>query len=358
MAINLLLQYPGQVGAVSGSYPFGTPRNVSAPAAGDGTPWEQAWLRDKEGFWQKILTDAGIVPSGTADTALASQYFQALQTLFLERSELVSNGGDILEITNRLPSTHRDGLQVIRNTSVLMSTEPGSARNQPNTDDLVLPLLMQKNISTTWVQGTGNGGLPDGLAPAAGWIRRFIVSHPDGTADLCWDTSPTAANFFADANAIAAGFSDSDLYRRYGWTFVEAGLTIEDHLNSALDPTVYTWKESVNEIDDLGAISTVSRDALTFTASVPPSCFARLIMYGHFTTNDTQLLVTEADQTDVAADSDHWTLRSDNSHHMNSLVRGLWEVNSAQQLFVRASAGTFDFFDVMTDGWVDPAIAP
>ena len=85
MAINPALLYPGKITAPSVSYPYGKAQNVTTPGDGTGTPWEQALVNDLFGFQQKILSGASIVPSGTADNAQTSQYFDALETLFARR---------------------------------------------------------------------------------------------------------------------------------------------------------------------------------------------------------------------------------------------------------------------------------
>jgi len=79
MAINLETQYPGKVAPSSPEYPFGQPRNVTAPGAGNGTPWEAAIVSDWVGFFQSLLAEAGIVPTGAPDEVGASQYLDALK---------------------------------------------------------------------------------------------------------------------------------------------------------------------------------------------------------------------------------------------------------------------------------------
>ena len=78
MAIRLVDQYPNRVGTPDADYPHGVPRNRSAPGAVDGTPFEQSWFRDQEGFFQGLLETAGITPSGAPDTVQNSDYLNAL----------------------------------------------------------------------------------------------------------------------------------------------------------------------------------------------------------------------------------------------------------------------------------------
>lgn len=82
MAISIDEQYPGKTAGTSTEYPLGKARNVTVPGDGTGTPWEQAIVNDDQGFKQALLAAAEIDPSGTPDTAVASQYLEALYTLF------------------------------------------------------------------------------------------------------------------------------------------------------------------------------------------------------------------------------------------------------------------------------------
>lgn len=76
-------QYPGKIAPSSPDYPYGAARNITVPGDGTGTPWEAALVNDMFGFFQAMLTEGGVVPSGNPDTAQVSQYLQALKNLFL-----------------------------------------------------------------------------------------------------------------------------------------------------------------------------------------------------------------------------------------------------------------------------------
>lgn len=78
MSINPETQYPGKINPSDASYPYGSARNITVPGDGTGTPWEAAIVNDLLGWQQALLTRAGIVPSGSPDTVLASQYLEAL----------------------------------------------------------------------------------------------------------------------------------------------------------------------------------------------------------------------------------------------------------------------------------------
>lgn len=81
MAINPETQYPGKIAPSSTNYPYGAARNITVPGDGTGTPWDAALVNDIFGFQQALLSKAGVVPSGSPDTAQASQYLTALKKI-------------------------------------------------------------------------------------------------------------------------------------------------------------------------------------------------------------------------------------------------------------------------------------
>lgn len=100
MAISIAEQYPGKTAGTNTDYPLGQARNVTAPGDGTGTPWEQAIVNDDQGFKQALLAAAALTPSGTPDTAVASQYLEALKLITTGKiaASLTLNGGFTLPV--------------------------------------------------------------------------------------------------------------------------------------------------------------------------------------------------------------------------------------------------------------------
>ena len=82
MAIVPSSLFPTKTTAPSAAYPQGGAQNITAPGDGTGTPWDQAIVNDLFGLQQWLLAKASIVPSGSADTAVVSDYGDALTALF------------------------------------------------------------------------------------------------------------------------------------------------------------------------------------------------------------------------------------------------------------------------------------
>ena len=81
MAIRLEDEY-ANAEAASSDYPQSSFKNATSTSATDGTPLEKRWANDIIGFLQRLLLLAGITPSGAPDTALVSDYYNALERLF------------------------------------------------------------------------------------------------------------------------------------------------------------------------------------------------------------------------------------------------------------------------------------
>lgn len=83
---NTLPENSGRIIAPDTSYPYGSAKDDTTGTTGDGTPIKKALLNDTYGFYQWLLTQASIVPSGNAETVLASQLGEALSALFVAKA--------------------------------------------------------------------------------------------------------------------------------------------------------------------------------------------------------------------------------------------------------------------------------
>lgn len=65
--------------------PQGNAKSSTTPTSKDGSPWSKLLIDDYEGFFQGLLFQAGVAPSGNPDTVLISDYFDSLELLFKRR---------------------------------------------------------------------------------------------------------------------------------------------------------------------------------------------------------------------------------------------------------------------------------
>lgn len=82
MAINPSVAFPGRITAPSAAYPYGSSKDETAPGAGDGTPYQKLRADDIFGYQQALLSEAAIVPNGSADSVTLSQYKNAAKVVF------------------------------------------------------------------------------------------------------------------------------------------------------------------------------------------------------------------------------------------------------------------------------------
>ena len=117
MALDLESEYPGKVTPADANYPYGSAKNETVVDAFDGTPWEKAILNDNLGLQQGLLNAAGIVPSGNADTVVASQYMQGILYQVMT-GELFEDSGAadayvLAPLTdNYTPAAYKEGMAV------------------------------------------------------------------------------------------------------------------------------------------------------------------------------------------------------------------------------------------------------
>lgn len=80
--------FTGKINTPGATYPYGQPRDVTAPGNNDGTPWNERIAQDLFGFLQALLGDASITPSGNPDNATTSDYLDAIKAIVVEDHEL------------------------------------------------------------------------------------------------------------------------------------------------------------------------------------------------------------------------------------------------------------------------------
>lgn len=81
MSLKLNERYPGRFTNPSADYPLGSFKNRTAPSAKDGSYLEKDWANDKEGFFQSLLSGAGVAANGLVDKVGSSQFYTALLTV-------------------------------------------------------------------------------------------------------------------------------------------------------------------------------------------------------------------------------------------------------------------------------------
>lgn len=81
MSLKLNERYPARFNNPTAGYPQGSFKNRTTPTAKDGSYLEKDWANDKEGFFQSLLSAAGVTANGSVDAVGASQFFDSLLQL-------------------------------------------------------------------------------------------------------------------------------------------------------------------------------------------------------------------------------------------------------------------------------------
>lgn len=121
MAIRLEDEYPaGRINPADASYPAGSIKNEVTPGvSNDGTPLDELWGNDREGFYQALLNAASIAASGVPDTVLLSDYMSSLTEIVSGRVDNYDESGVadayVLDVrTNQHgPKDYFDGMRIV-----------------------------------------------------------------------------------------------------------------------------------------------------------------------------------------------------------------------------------------------------
>lgn len=92
MALDRSNRYPGRFENPTTAQPQGAFKNRTSPTAEDGSYFEADWANDMGGFFGAILSNAGVSPNGTVDTASSSQVYDALKALYTPTGVLNTPG--------------------------------------------------------------------------------------------------------------------------------------------------------------------------------------------------------------------------------------------------------------------------
>lgn len=190
----------GRVTAASAEYPYGSSKDESSPGAGDGTPYFLARADDVFGFQQALLNAAGIVPSGNSDTAITSQYLQAVTELIMGRATTVVDNSSIVNAyivesaaNQHPPASLFNGMLFLFEIPIT-STGPAT--------------INAYNLGVRDITGSATPG-----ALAAGDLIGFRYSSTSDeweivrqTTDLIGDNSPQLGSFL-DTNEFGIQFS-------------------------------------------------------------------------------------------------------------------------------------------------------
>ncbi len=129
MGLNLSTNptFTGRITAPSLDYPQGSSQNETSAGANDGTPYNKQRADDVFGFQQALMNAVQTPPTGNADTALVSDYLQAINALAAGRANTYDDTG----AANAYVMSLRAGQQKVHSlfdgfTAVFLSSNPNT----------------------------------------------------------------------------------------------------------------------------------------------------------------------------------------------------------------------------------------
>jgi hypothetical protein len=184
MAYNPGASFPTQTLPPTSAYPYGQAKNVSAPGAGDGTPWVAPLVNDWFGFFQSLLVGAGLTPTGDPDEVGDSQYFSAMVSLFDQSAAGTTGAPGLLQLSDDPTSTSTSRAATINAVrQVAASIAPAVAGDANNWSIKIGKIKIQGgrvsvNNTTTTVTFSGNQTAYTGAHVAfIPWIANAAASN-------------------------------------------------------------------------------------------------------------------------------------------------------------------------------------
>jgi hypothetical protein len=176
----------------------------------------------------------------------------------------------------------------------------GAMRDEDNTVNMILTSPLIKKIDQTWAQGTGQGGMADGVSLEANkCYHMFWIAKPDGTTDCGLDEEGDL-----DANKLLGGATGFTTYRRIGSVLTDSSLNIRAFYNKG---NYYYWNTTnFTTLTDVSGVyvnqeisipkDVITRVFISGVANVPNSTSLRVYLQNidALGAPDTQILLNEA----------------------------------------------------------------
>lgn len=138
MAIIPEDEYPVGTTPAGADFPYGGPDNATTETSLDGYPWEKAGIKDLLAFFQSLLTQGLVTPSGAPDTVQLSQIFNAFSKILANYSAAGYVYGDS-GVANAYVLDVKDGRQPITalQDGMVIEFVPDNTNTGPSTVDFI-----------------------------------------------------------------------------------------------------------------------------------------------------------------------------------------------------------------------------
>lgn len=250
------------------------------------------------------------------------------------------------------PRGHIWGLIMSNNGSDALNdidVSAGEAKDEANTECMVLAASITKRLDAAWAVGTNQGGLNTGAEANSTWYEVHLIKRVDtGVVDVMFTTTANRAT-------LPANYT---LQRRIGW------IRNDGSGNILAFTQVNEYFTLTTQINDIAQAMTST--AAQATVTVPPNCIGRFRMGITAGTAGTNLQdqtvvfseivegnVTPAAGTGIASLSTGEpasAIAMTSAGHMELIVSSSSQIEYDCSANANSAAGSFD---VSTFGWID-----
>lgn len=224
MAVKRDSRYPGRWTAADSDFPLGGPKNRTTTTSQDGSYFNRDFIADYEAFFQRLMTEGGVVVNETVDTAPTSQFYTALERTmyknFLFMGFPISTVGytpnpDVWLPAGRVELLRSEYQTVFEIVSIHGLTDQATIDANPRsyaghwgtgdgattftTDDWALMM----NIKVAGGYGVAGSTKEDHIQNITGSLRLRASATSSGGAPA--KTAFVATGSFYDGNAVNAG---------------------------------------------------------------------------------------------------------------------------------------------------------
>lgn len=198
MALKRNERYPGRFENPTTAQPQGAFKNRTSPTSQDGSYLEADWVNDWSGFFGRLLTLAGVTPNGKVDTASSSQYYDALKSLFLQRTnpfgDIATDGTVSLALSNLGLGTAAK-IDVATNDEVISGTE----------NKAVTAASLKNRFNTVVLYPNGTEHSPPTLTAN----QRIVIDNPFPGRPVVAQVEVFANGIWAEPYFMAAPYGNS-----------------------------------------------------------------------------------------------------------------------------------------------------
>jgi len=239
-------------------------------------------------------------------------------------------------ILQAVPRSYLSGLTLsTAGSSATMSIAAGMGVDSTNTQSMILSSAISKTTSS-WVVGTGNGGLDTGTIANSTWYYFYLIRRPDtGVVDVVFSTSsssPTLPTNYTQYRYIGGGLTNGSAQ----WTsFTQFG---DD----------FYWSSPVLDYSGAGVTT-----AALLTLSVPRGRKMKAWLNANGGAGGQALYLSDPANTDLAPSTTVAPLASVTGTSTTTgatSAGGVW-TNTSAQVRQRSTATTTNY--IVTLGWTD-----